>query len=55
MYEDLRAESFALLDIDFDGIALGGLSVGDQKRKKQILAFMADKLPTDKPIYLGCR
>ena len=42
-----------LLEIDFDGIALGGLSVGESKEEKtKILAFMADKLPTDKPRYL---
>ena len=47
MYEDLREESLkTLLEIDFDGIALGGLSVGESKEEKtKILAFMADKLP----------
>ena len=54
MYEDLREESLkALIEIDFDGIALGGLSVGESKEEKtKILAFMADKLPVDKPRYL---
>ncbi len=54
MFEDLREQSLnALLDIDFDGIALGGLSVGESKEEKtKILAFMADKLPQDKPRYL---
>ena len=54
MYEDLRHESLnALIDIDFDGIALGGLSVGESKEEKtKILAFMSDKLPKDKPRYL---
>jgi queuine tRNA-ribosyltransferase len=54
MYEDLRHESLnALIDIDFDGIALGGLSVGESKEEKtKILAFMSDKLPQDKPRYL---
>ena len=33
--------------------ALGGLSVGESKEEKtKILAFMADKLPQDKPRYL---
>ena len=54
MYEDLREESLKILmEIDFDGIALGGLSVGESKEEKtKILAFMADKLPKDKPRYL---
>ena len=35
MYEDLREQSLnSLLDIDFDGIALGGLSVGESKEEK---------------------
>ena len=54
MYEELREISLnALLDINFDGIALGGLSVGESKEEKtKILSFMADKLPEDKPRYL---
>ena len=54
MHEDLREQSLnSLIDINFDGIALGGLSVGESKEEKtKILAFMADKLPKDKPRYL---
>ncbi len=54
MYTDLRKESLdRLIDIDFDGVALGGLSVGESKQEKtQILEFMSDKLPDDKPRYL---
>ena len=54
MHEDLREQSLnSLMDIDFDGIALGGLSVGESKEEKtKILSFMADKLPKDKPRYL---
>ena len=54
MYKDLREESLnSLVDIDFDGIALGGLSVGESKEEKtEILEFMSDKLPEDKPRYL---
>ena len=54
MYTDLRKESLdRLIDIDFDGIALGGLSVGESKKEKtEILEFMSDKLPDDKPRYL---
>ena len=54
MYTDLRKESLdRLIDIVFDGIALGGLSVGESKQEKtEILEFMSDKLPDDKPRYL---
>ena len=54
MYKDLREESLnRLIDIDFDGIALGGLSVGESKQEKtEILDFMSDKLPKAKPRYL---
>ena len=54
MYKDLREESLnKLIDIDFDGIALGGLSVGESKHEKtEILEFMSNKLPKDRPRYL---
>ena len=54
MYEDLREISLnSLNEIGFDGIALGGLSVGEPKEEmKKILSFMADKMPSDKPRYL---
>ncbi|UCV12412.1 tRNA guanosine(34) transglycosylase Tgt [Dechloromonas denitrificans] len=54
MYEDLRDESVAgLCDIGFDGMAIGGLSVGEPKEDMaRILAHTAPKLPTDKPRYL---
>ena len=54
MYKDLREESLKqLIQIDFDGIALGGLSVGESKEEKTaILEHMSDKLPEDKPRYL---
>ena len=54
IYKDLREESLnKLTAIDFDGIALGGLSVGESKEEKtEILEFMSDKLPEDKPRYL---
>ncbi len=54
MYEDLRDESLAGLDnIGFDGMAIGGLSVGEPKEDmKRILAHTAPKLPTHKPRYL---
>ena len=54
MYKDLREESLKqLIQIGFDGIALGGLSVGESKEEKTaILECMSDKLPEDKPRYL---
>lgn len=54
MYEDLRSRSLAaLLDIGFDGYALGGLSVGEPKADMQrIIAHMAPMLPADRPRYL---
>jgi queuine tRNA-ribosyltransferase len=54
MYEDLRDESLAGLDqIGFDGMAIGGLSVGEPKEDmERILAHVAPRLPTHKPRYL---
>ena len=54
MHEDLRDESLAgLADIGFDGMAIGGLSVGEPKEDfARILAHTAPRLPADKPRYL---
>jgi queuine tRNA-ribosyltransferase len=54
MFEDLRDISLAgLTDIDFDGYAIGGLSVGEPKEDMlRILAHTAPKMPQDKPRYL---
>ena len=54
MYETLRDESAReLLGMDFDGYAIGGLSVGEPKEDmKRILAHTAPQLPADKPRYL---
>jgi queuine tRNA-ribosyltransferase len=54
MHEMLRDESLAgLMDISFDGMAIGGLSVGEPKEDfARILAHTAPKLPIDKPRYL---
>ena len=54
MYEYLRQISLTrLIDIGFDGYAIGGLSVGEPKEDMQrILANVAPKLPSDKPRYL---
>jgi len=54
MYEDLRDESAReLIAMDFDGYAIGGLSVGEPKDDMaRILAHTAPQLPADKPRYL---
>jgi len=54
MYETLRDESLAGLDeMGFDGMAIGGLSVGEPKEDMaRILAHTAPKLPAHKPRYL---
>jgi queuine tRNA-ribosyltransferase len=42
-----------LLDIGFDGYAVGGLSVGEpQEKMLEILAGITSQLPADKPRYL---
>ena len=54
MYERLREQSLrALVDIGFDGYAIGGLSVGEPKRDMQrILRHIAPQLPIETPRYL---
>jgi len=54
MYEELRDVSLAgLTEIDFDGFAIGGLSVGEPKEDMlRILAHTAPKMPRNKPRYL---
>ena len=54
MHKELRKESLeTITNIGFDGIALGGLSVGETKDEKtDILRCMAEYLPTDKPHYV---
>jgi queuine tRNA-ribosyltransferase len=54
MYPDLRAESAAgLIDIGFDGYAIGGLSVGESEPERNaMLEATTPLLPEDKPRYL---
>jgi len=54
MHEDLRTLSLqGLEEIGFDGIAVGGLSVGEPKEDKtRILQHLASHLPASKPHYL---
>ena len=54
LIEDLRKESAdKLIDIGFDGYAVGGLAVGEgQEAMFATLDFAPDQLPQDKPRYL---
>jgi queuine tRNA-ribosyltransferase len=54
MYESLRGESLAgLVDIGFDGYAIGGLSVGEPKDEMMaVLDVLQPHMPVDKPRYL---
>ena len=53
MYSDLRHASLAgLLEIGFDGYAVGGLSVGEPKDEMyRVMRDIAEQLPADKPRY----
>ncbi len=54
LYRDLRKKSVEdLIKIGFDGYAIGGLAVGESKKKLyEMVEFCADLLPEDKPRYL---
>jgi len=54
MYNNLRDESLAgLEEIGFEGMALGGLSVGEPEEERQaVLEHIVPRMPTDKPRYL---
>jgi queuine tRNA-ribosyltransferase len=54
MHESLRAESLAgLVEIGFQGYAIGGLSVGEPKEEMlRLLSFTAPRLPAERPRYL---
>jgi queuine tRNA-ribosyltransferase len=53
-FEDLRAESSAkLIDIGFEGYAIGGLAVGEgQDMMFEVLDYTVPFLPDDRPRYL---
>lgn len=53
-FEELRERSLTeLLKIGFDGYAIGGLAVGEEKSEMhRILDFIVPKMPEDKPRYL---
>ncbi len=54
LFKDLREISLnRLIDINFDGYALGGLAVGDtQKEMFTVLDYMKNLMPKEKPRYL---
>lgn len=54
VFEDLRKESAKFIaDMDFDGIAVGGVSVGESKKEiQQVLEWVTPMLPPEKPRHL---
>ncbi len=54
LFKDLRIESLnSLMEIDFDGYAIGGLAVGEtQSQMFKVLDYIKDNLPNNKPHYL---
>ena len=54
LFKDLRHESLKrLLEINFDGYAIGGLAVGESQNEMfSVLDDIKDKLPPNKPHYL---
>ena len=54
MYSELRAESLRrLVEIGFDGYAIGGLSVGETEDERlHILDALAPLMPADRPHYV---
>ncbi len=54
MYKALRTASLdGMLELDFDGLALGGLSVGETEEERlAVLEHTVPRMPIDKPRYL---
>jgi queuine tRNA-ribosyltransferase len=54
VYDDLRDESLAgLVDMGFDGYAVGGLAVGETEEERiAVLDHLVPAMPVDKPRYL---
>ena len=54
VFEHLRQASLeGLMDIGFDGYAVGGLSVGEPPEDRwRVLDFLGERLPADRPHYL---
>jgi len=53
-HESLRRESARFISsLDFDGVAIGGLAVGETKHERErFTELVTDLLPTDRPRYL---
>ncbi|MBV05806.1 MAG: tRNA guanosine(34) transglycosylase Tgt [Gammaproteobacteria bacterium] len=54
VFEDLREASLdGLKEMQFEGYAIGGLSVGEPKEEmERVVDFITPKMPADKPRYL---
>jgi len=54
LFRELRRESVLhLCEMPFDGLAIGGLAVGESKAEREdICEFTTDLMPTDRPRYL---
>ena len=54
MFNDLRIKSLdCLININFDGYAIGGLAVGEsQKEMFNVLDYLKEYMPKNKPRYL---
>ncbi len=54
MHKELRLQSAeSLVEMDFDGYAIGGLSVGESKEEMMgVLSYLPDHMPSNKPRYL---
>ena len=54
MHRELRVQSAeSLIEMDFNGYAIGGLSVGEPKEEMmEVLSYLPDHMPHDKPRYL---
>ena len=54
MHRDLRVHSAeSLIEMDFNGYAIGGLSVGEPKEEmSEVLSYLPCHMPQDKPRYL---
>ena len=54
MHRELRVQSAeSLIEMGFNGYAIGGLSVGEPKEEMmEVLSYLPDHMPQDKPRYL---
>ena len=54
MHKELRLQSTeSLVEMDFDGYAIGGLSVGEPKEEMMdVLSYLPEHMPSNKPRYL---